>query len=159
MLTGRPGMSLFPCFFRVPYVLSSPVPAGDIWLYRLATSHRRRSWNTDAMTRRPIPAPGQQAQDSPRTRPSAPQHGLRPEAGEEDAVTPDDRQAVRQARAGGARRSRSAGLPGRIEDPAAAALVAGLLREPGDRGVVLSGRCGTCGYLLGSSGHQVSCGT
>ena len=73
-------------------------------------------------------------------------------------MTPDDREAVRQARAEGARGSRSAGLPGRIEDPAAA-LLAGLLREPGDRGVVLSGRCGTCGYLLGSSGHQVSCGT
>jgi hypothetical protein len=78
---------------------------------------------------------------------------------EVDTVTSADREAIRHARAQDARRPRAAGLPGRIEDPAAVALLAGLLREPGDRGVVLSGRCGTCGYLLSSSGHQVSCGT
>ena len=73
-------------------------------------------------------------------------------------MTPADRAAARPAGAGGARRSRAAGLPECIEDPAAA-LLAGLLREPGDRGVVLSGRCRTCGYLLSSPGHQVSCGS
>lgn len=37
-------------------------------------------------------------------------------------------------------------------------LLAGLVRKPGDTGAVrLSGRCGDCGYLLGSPGHQVAC--
>jgi hypothetical protein len=116
-------------------------------VYRFATRLGRQSWNTDAMTRRP-PAP------EPGARRVAQIYGL--EAG---TVTSDGREAVRQARARHSRRPPAAGLPGRIEDPAVAALLAGLLREPGDRGVVLSGRCGTCGYLLGSSGHQVSCCT
>ena len=38
------------------------------------------------------------------------------------------------------------------------AQLAGLVREPGDDGTVrLSGRCGDCGYLLGSPGHQIAC--
>jgi hypothetical protein len=48
--------------------------------------------------------------------------------------------------------------PERIEEQKAAAQLAGRTRKPGDDGtVVLSGRCGTCGYLLGSPGHQVTC--
>jgi hypothetical protein len=53
----------------------------------------------------------------------------------------------------------AAGLPERIEDPATAAQLAGLLKDTGIEGVVLSGRCGDCGYLLTSSGHEVSCGS
>ena len=131
-------------------------------LYRFATRPCRQSWDTDAMTRRPVPAPQEQAQDQvknasvrsgARARRVAPIYGL--EAG---AVTPEDRDAVRQAGAGDARRPRAvAGLPERIEDPAAVALLAGLLREPGPAGVVRSGRCPACGYLYGSGGHQVSC--
>jgi hypothetical protein len=34
----------------------------------------------------------------------------------------------------------------------------GLLKPRGSRGVVLSGRCGECGYLIGSPGHKVTCG-
>jgi hypothetical protein len=34
----------------------------------------------------------------------------------------------------------------------------GLLKPRGNRGVVLSGRCGECGYLIGSPGHKVTCG-
>lgn len=50
------------------------------------------------------------------------------------------------------------GLPGRIEDAQAVAQLAGLLKGSGTPGVVLSGRCGACGYLLESAGHRVSCG-
>jgi hypothetical protein len=46
----------------------------------------------------------------------------------------------------------------RIEDRQLAAQLAGLLREAGTAGVVLSGRCGECGYLLTSAGHEISCG-
>ena len=47
----------------------------------------------------------------------------------------------------------------RIEEQAVAAQLAGRVRTPGDDGTVtLSGRCGDCGYLLGSPGHEISCG-
>ena len=46
----------------------------------------------------------------------------------------------------------------RIEDMATVATLAGLLRAPGGTSeVVLSGRCGGCGYMLGSEGHKISC--
>jgi hypothetical protein len=49
---------------------------------------------------------------------------------------------------------------GRIEEREVAAQLAGRVRSPGDDGAVtLSGRCGTCGYVLGSPGHEVACGT
>ena len=45
-------------------------------------------------------------------------------------------------------------------DAAARVLLAGLERDAGDDGTVtVSGRCGTCGYVLGSPGCQVTCGT
>ena len=48
----------------------------------------------------------------------------------------------------------------RIEEQAVAAQLAGRVRDPGDGGAVtLSGRCGRCGYLLGSPGHEIACGT
>jgi hypothetical protein len=48
----------------------------------------------------------------------------------------------------------------RIEKQEVPAQLAGRVRRPGDDGAVtLSGRCGRCGYLLGSPGHQVTCGT
>ena len=48
----------------------------------------------------------------------------------------------------------------RIEEQEMAAQLAGRVRNPGDDGAVtLSGRCGRCGYLLGSPGHEVACGT
>ena len=37
-------------------------------------------------------------------------------------------------------------------------VLAGLLKPPGGREVVLSGRCGTCGYMLTSPGHRTTCG-
>ena len=37
-------------------------------------------------------------------------------------------------------------------------VLAGLLKPPGGRGMVLSGRCGTCGYMLTSPGHRTTCG-
>ena len=104
------------------------------------------------MTRRPIPAPQEQAPDQvknasvrsgARARRVAQIYGL--EAG---AVTPDDRDAVRQAGAGDARHPRAvAGLPERIEDPAVVALLAGLLREPGPlawSGPAAAQPAGTC---------------
>jgi hypothetical protein len=49
---------------------------------------------------------------------------------------------------------------GRIEEQEIAAQLAGRVRGPGDDGAVtLSGRCGRCGYLLGSPGHEIACGT
>lgn len=49
---------------------------------------------------------------------------------------------------------------GQIEEQAVAAQLAGLVRAAGDDGTVtLSGRCGDCGYLLGSPGHEISCGS
>ena len=50
------------------------------------------------------------------------------------------------------------GLPERIEDVQQATQLAGLLKDTGTPGVVLSGRCGACGYLLESAGHAVTCG-
>ena len=48
----------------------------------------------------------------------------------------------------------------RIEEQAVTAQLAGLVRDPGDGGAVtLSGRCGACGYLLGSPGHEIACST
>ena len=48
----------------------------------------------------------------------------------------------------------------RIEEQEVTAQLAGLVRGPGDGGAVtLSGRCGACGYLLGSPGHEIACGT
>jgi hypothetical protein len=41
---------------------------------------------------------------------------------------------------------------------ALAAQLAGLVREPDAGKVVLSGRCGDCGYLLESAGHEITCG-
>jgi hypothetical protein len=49
--------------------------------------------------------------------------------------------------------------PEKAGDAALAALLAGLLRDPGDQGVVLSGRCGTCGYLIASPNHEMTCGS
>lgn len=44
------------------------------------------------------------------------------------------------------------------EDQQAAETIAGRVHDEGDDGqVVLSGRCGTCRYLLDSIGHAVSC--
>lgn len=40
-------------------------------------------------------------------------------------------------------------------------VLAGRMRAPrdaGDKKTTLSGRCGRCGYLIGSPGHQNSCG-
>lgn len=37
-------------------------------------------------------------------------------------------------------------------------VLAGVNKGAGSRDVVLSGRCGTCGYLLTSPGHKVACG-
>jgi excisionase family DNA binding protein len=49
---------------------------------------------------------------------------------QEGAVTPDDREAIRRAGARDSRASRAAaGLPEHIEDPAAAAQLAGLMRD------------------------------
>ena len=39
-----------------------------------------------------------------------------------------------------------------------ARVLSGLLKPPGGRKVVLSGRCGTCGCLLTSPGHKTACG-
>ena len=72
-----------------------------------------------------------------------------------------DRKTVRRAGAEDTRTSRlAAGLPERIEDVTTAAQLAGLLRAPSQSTseVTLSGRCGTCGYLLDSAGHKISCG-
>jgi hypothetical protein len=43
-------------------------------------------------------------------------------------------------------------------DATADGTLKGLLKPRGNRGVVLSGRCGECGYLIGSPGHKVTCG-
>ena len=43
------------------------------------------------------------------------------------------------------------------EEQRDAAVLAGLLRAPGTSEVVLSGRCGECGYMTDSSGHEISC--
>jgi hypothetical protein len=46
------------------------------------------------------------------------------------------------------------------QDPQAAALLAGRVRDPerpGEHGITLTGRCGTCGYLLTSPGHELTC--
>jgi hypothetical protein len=54
---------------------------------------------------------------------------------QEGAVTPEDREAIRRAGARDARASRAAaGLPEHIEDPAAAAHLAGLIRGPSSPG-------------------------
>jgi len=46
------------------------------------------------------------------------------------------------------------------EEQEVAAQLAGRIRPDGDDGsVTLSGRCGDCGYLLGSPGHETTCGT
>jgi hypothetical protein len=48
----------------------------------------------------------------------------------------------------------------RIEEQEVAAVIAGRVRTPGDNGAVtVSGRCGRCGYLLGSPGHEIACGS
>ena len=54
-------------------------------------------------------------------------------------------------------------IPFSAPEPEAAAsagteVLSGLLKPPGGREVVLSGRCGTCGYLLTSPGHETACG-
>lgn len=65
-------------------------------------------------------------------------YGLRLDArGQADAMTPGERDAVRRAGASDARRSRAGqGLPERVEDPAAVAELAAMLRDrprPDDR--------------------------
>ena len=71
-----------------------------------------------------------------------------------------DRETVHQAWEHAARTFQLAtGQPERIEDRATAATLSGVLRDPSDCGqVVRSGRCGDCGYLLSSPGHEISCG-
>jgi hypothetical protein len=42
--------------------------------------------------------------------------------------------------------------------PGTPSVLSGLLSEHRTSEVVLSGRCGECGYLLESQGHRISCG-
>lgn len=37
-------------------------------------------------------------------------------------------------------------------------VLSGVTRKDAGHGVTLSGRCGTCGYLLTAPGHRATCG-
>jgi hypothetical protein len=79
---------------------------------------------------RPVPGPARAPARTARTPTAGPADGTATPGGARQALSDQERAAIRQAGADDARRSRAEqGLPERIEDPAAVAVLAALLRD------------------------------